>query len=285
MDIQDLAEEWDDSVIPSTELDPKTDNQKQWAENGFVIKKNLIPEKLMVAYEEEWLRHNGGDGAVLGDPSTYKMSMGWQYATPYMDFPALRALATCKPVSDVGKEIISEPIGLHLNLTGWKSTRRNWHFDQYLNEPYVGGFYVAVWIALDTIHPDSGPFEFVPGSHKWWPPISQKKMRAALGEDGNGPAWPTRSERILTPIFEKELERIGGVTQFLGKRGDVLFWHSRLLHRGSLPNNENLERRSLISHYSGIRHRPDMPPAIQNRDGAWFFPLNGNTPTNYKSMR
>lgn len=282
MNIQDLAEEWDPSVTPDAERNPVTENQKQWADNGFIIKKGLVPENLLVDYEQEWMKYNGGDNAVFGDPNTYQSAMGWQYATPYMDFPALRALASCKEIADIGKEIISEPIGLHLNLTGWKSTRRNWHFDQYLNEPYVGGFYVAVWIAMDTIDPDAGPFEFVPGSHKWWPPISQQKMRKALGPDGIGPAWPTHSERILTPIFEKELNRVGGITQFLGERGDVLFWHGRLLHRGSIPKNENLERRSLISHYSGIEHRPDMPPAVQHSNGGWFFPLTGNTPTMYR---
>lgn len=285
MRLEDLAEEWDDSVFPSTEQNPITDNQRQWAENGFVIKKNLIPEDLMAAYEKEWLGRNGGPGSRLGDPSTYETPMGWQHATPYMDNDALRALACCKQIAEIGEELISEPIGLHLNLTGWKSTRRNWHFDQYLNESYVGGFYVAVWIALDTINPDAGPFEYVPGSHKWWPPISQSKMRQALGRDGQGPAWPTHSERILTPIFEEELSRVGGAVPFLGERGDVLFWHSRLLHRGSTPNNPDLERRSLISHYSGVNHRPDMPQAVKHAGGGWFFPLNGRTPTNYKSMR
>jgi ectoine hydroxylase-related dioxygenase (phytanoyl-CoA dioxygenase family) len=192
---------------------------------------------------------------------------------------ALRALVCSTQLATVMKDLIGEPAGVHLNLSGWQSTRRNWHFDQYLNEPYVGAFYVAVWIGLDDIYPDSGPFEYFPGSHKWWPPISQQKMREALGEDGKGPSWPTHSERILTPLFEQEIaDRALTPTTFLASRGDVLFWHGRLLHRGSLPTDMTMERRGLIAHFSGINHRPDMPPAVQHANGGWYFPLGGNQP-------
>jgi hypothetical protein len=34
-----------------------------------------------------------------------------------------------------------------------------------------------------------------------------------------------------------------------------------------------MERRSLISHYSGINHRSDMPAAIAY-DGGHYFPVN-----------
>lgn len=278
MNIEELAEEWGPELTPATESKPKTKLQKKWAKDGVVILPKLVPEELLAAYEAEWLAYNGGFGAVLGDVDTYNNPMGWQYATPYMNFPALRALCCSSELQNVMQELISEPAGVHLNLTGWQSTRRNWHFDQYLNESYVGAFYVAVWIALDDISADSGPFEYIPGSHKWWPPISQSKMRAALGSEGVGPNWPTHSERILTPIFEKEIEDRQLVSsKFLAQRGDVLFWHSRLLHRGSIPNDPTLERRALIAHYSGTSHRPDMPTALQHDLGGWFFPLNGES--------
>jgi ectoine hydroxylase-related dioxygenase (phytanoyl-CoA dioxygenase family) len=276
--VDQLAEEWNPALIPETERSPNTQLQHDWARNGVVILPNLLPEALLSAYEDEWMAANGGKTAKIGDPSTYDSPMGWQYATPYMDFPRLRALCCAPEIASVLEELIGEPAGVHLNLTGWQSTRRNWHFDQYLNEPYVGAFYVAIWIALDDISADSGPFEYIPSSHQWWPPISQAKMRAALGADGDGHDWPTHSERILTPIFEEAIKsRQLKTSTFLAKRGDVLFWHSRLLHRGSIPNDSTLERRALIAHYSGVNHRPDMPEAVQ-QDGGWFFPLGGRQP-------
>ena len=269
--IDDLAEEWAPEATPETERHPDTIRQQAWADDGVVIydrrKVGLVADEAMTAYEVEWREHNADH------------PMGWPHATPYMDHPALAELCCQPALAEAMEELTGEPMGVHLNLTGWRSTTRNWHFDQYLNEPVVGGFYAAVWIALDDIHPDAGPFEYVPGSHRWWAPISQRKMRNALGADGTGPNWPTHSERILTPLFERELaERDVTPTPFLGKRGDVLIWHGRLLHRGSIPVDPNRERRALIAHFSGIHHRPDMPPAVQHPAGGWYFPLNGRTP-------
>ncbi|MBL9007487.1 MAG: phytanoyl-CoA dioxygenase family protein [Myxococcales bacterium] len=34
-------------------------------------------------------------------------------------------------------------------------------------DPLVAASGIALWFAFDTIHPDSGPFEYVPGSHRW----------------------------------------------------------------------------------------------------------------------
>jgi hypothetical protein len=265
--LDDLAEHWTDDVIPETERFPTTRAQDEWADNGFVIRDGLLDDDAMTAYEIEWMAHNAHRPG------------GWDYATPYMDHPALLELCCQPALAELLEELIGEPMGVHLNLTGWTSTRRDWHFDQYLNEPYVGAFYAAVWIALDDISPHAGPFQYIPGSHHWWEPISQHKMRAALGPDGDGPDWPTKSEQILSPLFKAEIDAMGiKPSEFLGHRGDMLVWHSRLLHRGSIPTNPHLERRALIVHFSGIRHRPDMPPAVQHPAGGWFFPLGGKQP-------
>ena len=275
--LDDLTEDWDVRLTPKTEREPSTPHQVQWAENGYVIIPQLLDDAVIAPYEQEWLAYNGGrrEDVVVGDPSTYSSPGGWRYATPYMHYDALRRLVCDQRLADVLRELTGEWMGVHLNLTGWVSTERNWHRDQYLNEPYVGGFYAAVWIALDDIDPAAGPFEFIPGSHTE-PPLSQAKVRAALGADGDDPAWPTHSERILTPLFEKEIEQACTPRhRFLGSRGDVLIWHGKLLHRGSTPRDPTLDRRALIAHFSGNDHRPDMPAAVKHEAGGWFFPLQG----------
>jgi hypothetical protein len=269
MHLDELTEEWPDELTPLPERNPLTPRQHAWASFGVVVERDVIAEEALTAYEHEWLAYN------------YESPGGWDYATPYMDYFALRRVVCDGNLARILEELTGEPMGVHLNLTGWTSTRRNWHRDQYLNEPYVGGFYAAVWLALDTVHPDAGPFEFIPHSHQG-KPISQQKIRVALGEYGRGDDWPTQSERVLTPLFEDEITKTGEKKkQFLPKRGEILIWHGRLLHRGSVPRDPTLERRSLIAHYSGIHHRPDMPPAVQHIAGGWYFPLTGRTPTGY----
>jgi hypothetical protein len=245
-------------------------NGLDWNNDGVVVLENFIPEELMQAYETCWVANNGE-----GDRENFTMTRpgGWDYATPYRNHPEIMDILSYKPLNDEMAKLIKEPAGLHLNLTGWVSTTRNWHQDTYLNPDHVGDYYVAAWIALEDIHPDSGPFQYIAGSHKWYT-ITRDKILDALEPSERNHKWPTHSERLLTPIFEKEIkERQATVTSHLPKRGDVLLWHSRLLHRGSIANTPGMMRKAVIAHYSGINHRQDMPPAIQH-GGGYYFPVD-----------
>src|SRR5206468_1632667 len=104
---------------------------------------------------------------------------GYPYDTPYLHVKELRDIALYPPLMDAMRELISEEVGLHLNLTGWVTTARDFHQDSFLNPEFVGSRYAAVWMALDDIDPDSGPFQFVPGSHRW-PVIRQHKLFSYL---------------------------------------------------------------------------------------------------------
>ena len=267
-----LSENVDDAVVPPldrqncdvTKLD---DDQRFWRENGYLIKENFIPEDLIERYCEVRKRH----------PSVG----GWSCPVPYMHVPELRDIALYKPTMDMMEKLIGEDMGLHLNLTGWVSTDRNWHQDDYLNPPYINSWYCAVWVALEDIHPDCGPFEFVPGSHKW-PLMKSPKVRMFL-EPGerNSISWPSIAERFVNDIAEREIiKRDLPRQKFIAKKGDVLFWHGRLMHRGSYANTPGMERRTLISHYSGVSHRVDMLNYERDSNGKTFFihdiPLDWN---------
>ena len=250
---------------------PVEPSKADWNDHGVVILKDALPHDLIDAYVKAWRRDNGTDWPAE-NPG------GYDYCTPYMKVRELADLASLASVHEPIQELIGEPGGMHLNLTGFVTTERDWHQDTYLNPPHVGDYYVAAWYALDDVHPDSGPFQFVPGSHKWFR-VTQEKMLAALTPaERVDPAWPKYSERILTPLFEREMTiRSVPTVTYLPKKGDVLLWHSRLLHRGSRANVPGMERRSLIVHYSGIHHRSDMPRAVQYGDG-YVFPIGGQHP-------
>ena len=80
----------------------------------------------------------------------------------------------------------------------------------------------------------------------------------------------------MTPLFEQLIEDADlQIEDFIAKKGDVLLWHSRLMHRGSTPNDPDIQRRSCIAHYSGITHRPDMPVALSRLGGKHGYELNG----------
>lgn len=260
----DLASEINDSELPPldrADVDETrlTAEQRHWREHGYLILDNFMPHDLVDRY-----------CAVRG---RLNAPQGWDYETPYMDVPEIRDLCLYQPLMDKLEHLIGEPVGLHLSLTGWVSTDRDWHQDDYLNPPEVNGHYIAVWFALDDIKPDCGPFEFVRGSHRW-PLIRQERVLSLLDLDPNDRSWPSQSEELLTPFFECEIARRNlEVERFLGKKGDVLIWHARLAHCGSHAARPGAERRAIISHYSALTHRSDMPVVRRHPGGGHYFVL------------
>jgi ectoine hydroxylase-related dioxygenase (phytanoyl-CoA dioxygenase family) len=122
----------------------------------------------------------------------------------------------------------------------------------------------------------------VPGSHRWRV-ITRDKIAQYL--DINDATWPAQSEELLSPLVAREIAKsrhpaygdntsTNPVVTYLPKRGDVLIWHGRLMHRGSRPNVPGSPRRAVIAHFSGITHRPDMPMPVQDiHTRGWYFPI------------
>lgn len=252
-----------------------------WNAEGVVIRRGLLNtpngEDAMRRYEACWLRAHGGTGPdqrSLAPP--WREPGGWPDPIPYMRHPEILDLLAL--VAPCVEQTVGETMAVNLNLTGWVSTERDWHQDGYLNPPGVGDHYAAVWIALQDVDPDSGPFQYVPGSHRW-PQVTQERILDALGMTTQNftADWPSRSEKILTPLFTEEIENAGvPVSTYLPNRGDVLVWHGRLLHRGSKPRIPGTPRKALIAHFSGTKWRPDMPAAKRYRQtGLHLFPLQG----------
>ena len=271
----DLAEEltdeirpWlDRNVIDETSLN---ENQKKWRKDGCLKLNSLIPDELVDEYVK--IRSNLNN---LG---------GWASPSPYEHLPILREICLYPELVNIMQNLIGDELVLHLNLTGWQSTGRDWHQDDYLNHNNVNGWYIAAWIALDEIDQTCGPFEFIPGSHKW-PVLRGHLVRENMSNEDaneygweNGKHWSVSSQRMVSSAVENEInERKVTSEYFLGNKGDVLLWHSCLQHRGSEPTDKSKERRSLIAHYSEISHQVLIPPnIIRSHDSGGKFAVFGN---------
>jgi hypothetical protein len=260
----DLSETPDSALLPpldrpGLDLAALTPEQRAWWRDGVVVLPKFIPNSVTSPYIAQ--------RAALDSPG------GWLSPVPYMQVPELRTVGLYPPLMRMLEHLIGEPMLLHLALSDWVSTERNWHQDDYLNPPFVNSWYAAVWIALDRIEPASGPFEYVPGSHRW-PLLCGENVRRFLTnkererKEYGVNHWPKYSERFVVPAIEAEIawQRVPPRT-FLGEKGDVLIWHGRLMHRGTLAAQAGRERRSLITHYSGIDHRPDIVKRARDTNG------------------
>ena len=136
------------------------------------------------------------------------------------------------------------------------------HRDPIVVPVYEPGHLVAVWIALETIHPDSGPLQFVPGSHRLpYYELTRGEYRLL------GPVPSDTIERGLA--WEQAQFREHGLHResFLGRSGQALFWHASLAHGGSVVTDPSRTRRSFVTHFSSARTYGARGIGIVDSDG------------------
>ncbi len=226
-----------------------TSDQKHWRQEGYVVFKNAVPDPLIDDYLD--LRRRCGLGR-----------QAFPSLAPYDSFEEIKALCLHEPLLARLNAMLGYKVALHFNLSAFTSTERGWHQDDYMSAPDVAASGVAIWFALGDIHPDAGPFEFIPGSHRW-PIMRREKVARYLSDeayknpDGKYEFWAQLAEYYVNPACEAYIRERGARPEtFLGKKGDVLVWHGGLMHRGSFPRNGDLERPALISHYCDPKRHP-----------------------------
>ena len=126
-----------------------------------------------------------------------------------------------------------------------KGSQQHFHSDaiHFHSLPY--GFMCGVWVALEDVHPDSGPLMYFPKSHKL-PYISAKSLGLT-----NKEVFSEINPQILFEDYWKKKVKFHDFQKniFLAKKGDVFIWHANLLHGGTKVINENLTRWSQVTHY------------------------------------
>lgn len=225
-------------LLNSEEIKPATNNiRKQFLEDGYVIFKNLIPDHLCDFYWENRMKE-------------YEKGVNHHTEMGYLTQEYIRNIGLYPPLLSVLDQALQGEVGLHLNLTNVRSTERMWHQDDYLNPDYIQGRYVAVWVAVGDVDPDSGPFEYVPKSNKWGR-ITRSQIFEEFPIECKQNDWTISTQESLAQFYEQEIKkRNEKIESFIGQKGDVFIWHGWLVHRGSLPKNPSLFRKGVIFHYT-----------------------------------
>ncbi len=243
-----------DDLDEST-LDP---DQLFFRQNGYLIKEGLIPAELTDPYLADRLSFPDKDLSIWGGS--------------YMAIPSIRDVCLYRPLVDLVERLVGEPVGLFLTLSGLETTRRTWHQDFYLKPGYENVNYCAAWIAVGDVDPDSGPYEFVPGTHRL-PSMRQELVWEWLTpEERSSPASYRIAETFVTDACAKMfVEREFEPQFFIPKRGDVLIWHHSLLHQGSRARRPELMRPGLIAHYNSLAKQRQLGrDMVQHPNGSWY---------------
>lgn len=105
-------------------------------------------------------------------------------------------------------------------------------------------FMCGVWVAFEDVHPDAGPLEYYPGSHRW--PILTNVLVGRRGwgqplDSAQSPFEDAWSAMVATNRVKPD--------QFLARKGQALIWAANLLHGGSRQIDPTRTRWSQVTHY------------------------------------
>ena len=106
------------------------------------------------------------------------------------------------------------------------------HIDSWYLDTHPKGSLVGAWIALEDISKYSGPFRVYPGSHKL---VDPHKLQRLSHSD-----FIDKIADIKRNLNYKEL---------CLKKGDLIIWHSCLIHGASQVTDRSYSRKSLTAHY------------------------------------
>lgn len=227
---------------------------KNWSKDGYIVLEKLFDESTCNTVDREIERlvksgavHYTHDNKVM---FANKLSGPIKEATHH---PVLNSLLSFL----LDKEVVPFQT---LNFN--RGSGQKAHSDSIHMTTYPLGYLIAAWIALEDIHPDSGPLFYYPGSHKL-PYILNEDFGNISNQFSLGNKSYTDYEEVMQDIIKKEkLEP----KVFLPKKGDVLVWHANLIHGGMPVVNPSLTRKSMVIHfyakdvikYHEITERPSL---------------------------
>lgn len=219
-----------------------------WADNGYVILKNLIDHRTLDAV---WAAYEGAISAgkmkLPPEPAGGDDPYPGRYLNPHRkigDF--CRVLKHASLYHWIRLLMDREPRPLQ-TITSHKGSQQGAHSDSIHMTTYPLGYLTAAWVAFEDIHPDSGPLVYYPGSHKL-PYLFSKDVDITESEFkkvGYASYHAKYEPRIQQMIADHELQP----HYFLANKGDVLIWHANLIHGGSPRKDVRLSRKALVCHY------------------------------------
>ena len=149
-------------------------------------------------------------------------------------------------------------------------TKQHIHSDAVHFHTEPAGFMCGIWVALEPIHPDAGPLEYLPGSHRF--PYLQCRDVGVRQQPGVTP-----DQRIFHDFWTEAEHRYGlERRRFTPQLGQALIWSANLIHGGAAVNDPARTRWSQVTHYffEGCRYYTPLLSDWPDGHVAWRQPLD-----------
>ena len=230
----------------------QADLARKFDEDGYVILEGFFDHTLL---DDVWAEYEREVYAGKVPVETYQRENGDLYLgrclNPHLTVPRLRIMMHDKRLLDLASFLLGVQAIPFQTITGFAGSEQRAHSDSIHMTTYPLGYLAAAWMAFEDIHPDSGPLEYYPGSHR----LSYLLSRDLVDKDKpidmhyKRTTWYNHvyENAIGDLIRDQKLE-----PHYLDcKKGDVLIWHANLLHGGSKRKDPALSRRAMVAHYFG----------------------------------
>jgi hypothetical protein len=149
---------------------------------------------------------------------------------------AVKRLAVNRKVADFLGELYHREAFAFQTLNFPRGSQQETHSDTYFFNSIPAGFICGVWIALEDIHPGSGPLLYYPGSHRL-PVFSNGDLQ--------------RRDMTGYGAHVDSVVRDAGIPGETAKisRGQAFIWAANLFHGGSPVADRGRTRLRKVTHY------------------------------------
>jgi hypothetical protein len=154
----------------------------------------------------------------------------------------------------------SEPLICN-SLNFERGSQQPYHIDSWYMPAPVDDKLAAVFVSLDEIGDENGPFTYYPKSHKIPPYYFSHGRLSAIQEEMDD----------CFAYINGEVEKRGLKPEFFNcKPGDVFIWHSQLYHGGAPIKNRDITRKSIVTHYWRVEDAKSEKIAEANSGGYYI---------------
>ncbi len=230
-------------------------------DDGYVVIEGLISDKKIDAFLEKHKPEN----LVLEE--VFESYQSYIPRDAYIKSQQIRDILCGEEILQYFNKL-NKYFALHLSEARIGTSGIKWHTDYIDQIIEAANDYIGVHVAMSDVDIECGPFELIPGSHKW------AKNPEILNHEN------CKNNHNSCYEYNEQLIDSMGIEPYVfkAKRGDVLFWHGHLYHRGAKIVNWEKGRDVLFGHYYAIgkdeaQRCTDGPPyqRIKNNNGIFYI--------------
>lgn len=228
-------------VLPTHEFFQNLPTQFQnglinWSDQGYAILPKLFEKEADLINTEI-------DNLLKSETVKWKYGNKIMFAIHHSKL--LTSIGLNSQINGILKMLLGRKVELFQSINFLTGSGQRTHSDFVHMSTYPKGNLIAIWIALEDMSEENGPLHYYPGSHL---------LPCVLNEDyenqGNSillgdKTYDKYEDKIEELIEEKKLKK----QKFIAKKGDVLIWHSNLLHGGEPVIDPKSTRKSMVFHY------------------------------------